>query len=53
MSEGEGWGTRGDGGKREGKMRGKKEERKEKEKKKCRKEYADDLFAYIVTVMTP
>lgn len=33
VSEGEGRGTRGDGGKREGKMRGKKEERKEKEKK--------------------
>lgn len=28
-----------------------KEERKEREKK-CRKEYAEDLFAYIVTVMT-
>jgi len=34
-------------------MRGKKEERKDKKKKKCRKEYADNLFAYIVTVMTP
>lgn len=34
-------------------MRGKKEERNAKEEKKCRKEYADDLFAYIVTVMTP
>lgn len=33
-------------------MRGKKEERKEG-RKKHKKEYADDLFAYIVTVMAP
>lgn len=33
-------------------MRRKKEER-EKNKKKIMKEYTDDLFAYIVTVMTP
>lgn len=36
-------------GENEGKERG--EERKRG--KKCRKEYADDLFAYTVTVMTP
>lgn len=35
---------------------GKLRERKRtetKKRKKCRKEYADDLFAYIVAVMTP
>lgn len=54
VSEGEGWWRRADGRKWEGKMRRKKEERgKKKREKKCIKEYADDLFAYIVTVMTP
>lgn len=41
------------------KVRGENEEKeggeggKKKKRKKCIKEYADDLFAYIVTVMTP
>lgn len=38
------------------KGRGENEEQKggeEKKQKNCIKEYADDLFAYIVTVMTP
>lgn len=39
------------------KVRGENEEKEEgegeKKEKNCIKEYADDLFAYIVTVMTP
>lgn len=39
------------------KVRGENEEKEggegKKKRKKCIKEYADDLFAYIVTVMTP
>lgn len=51
VTDKEGWWRRADERKWEGKMR--RKERREKKDKKIVKEYTDDLFVYIATVMTP